>query len=105
MAIYTSTNAGATWNRLITLIATNTPAGGYNSTTNMSTTGAIGNNTEYMAPANNEWATKLFAMPVGTNMVRFTALSAFGNNLFIDDITSGPSTGTGTPLTLIPEKI
>ena len=104
MAIYTSTNAGATWNRLITLIATSTPALGYNSTTNMSTTGAIGNNTEYMAPANNEWATKLFVMPVGTNMVRFTALSAFGNNLFIDDITSGPSTGTGTPLTLIPEK-
>jgi hypothetical protein len=104
MAIYTSTNGGTTWNRLITLIATNTPATGYNSTTNMTTTGAIGNNTEYMTPANNEWGTKIFQIPAGTNQVRFTALSAFGNNLFIDDITSGPSTGTGTPLTLTPDK-
>ncbi|MBN8568929.1 MAG: S8 family serine peptidase [Ignavibacteria bacterium] len=104
MAIYTSTDAGTTWSRLITLIATNTPALGYNSTTNMTTTGAIGNNTEYMTPANNEWATKLLQMPLGTNKVRFTALSAFGNNLFIDDITAGSATGTGNQLAVIPEN-
>ncbi len=104
LAIYTSTNGGTTWNRLITLRATNTPATGYNSTNNLSTTGAIGNNTEYMTPANNEWGTKLFAMPVGTNMVRFTALSAFGNNFFVDDITAGGATGTGNNISLTPEK-
>jgi hypothetical protein len=60
MAIYTSTDGGTTWARLITLIAKNTPATGYNSTNNLTTTGAIGNNTEYMSPANNEWGTKLF---------------------------------------------
>ncbi|MBN8569672.1 MAG: T9SS type A sorting domain-containing protein [Ignavibacteria bacterium] len=104
MAIYTSTDGGTTWARLITLIAKNTPATGYNSTNNLSTTGAIGNNTEYMTPANNEWGTKLLAMPIGTDRVRFTALSAFGNNAFIDDVTAGGPTGTGTPISLIPEK-
>ncbi len=104
MAIYTSTDGGTTWARLITLIAKNTPATGYNSTNNLTTTGAIGNNTEYMSPANNEWGTKLLAMPIGTDRVRFTALSAFGNNAFIDDVTAGGPTGTGTPLTMVPDK-
>ncbi len=104
MSIWTSADGGATWNRLITLRATNTPATGYNSTNNLSTTGAIGNNTEYMSPANNEWGTKILAMPIGTDRVRFTALSAFGNNLFIDDVTAGGPTSSETPITLVPDK-
>ena len=104
MGIFTSTDAGTTWVKLITLKATNTPQLGYNSHSNLTTTGAIGNNTEYMLPANNEWATKILLMPAGTNKVQFTAWSAFGNNAFIDDITSGPVTGTGNQLTLTPDK-
>jgi len=104
MGIFTSTNNGTNWVKLITLKATNTPQLGYNSSSNLTTTGAIGNNTEYMLPANNEWATKIFAMPIGTDKVMFTAWSAFGNNAFIDDITAGGATGTGTSLTLTPDK-
>jgi hypothetical protein len=47
---------------------------------------------------------EIISMPIGTDRVRFTALSAFGNNAFIDDITAGGPTGTGTPLTLVPDK-
>jgi len=104
MGIFTSTDGGTAWVKLITLRATNTPQLGYNSSNNLSTTGAIGNNTEYMLPANNEWATKILEMPVGTNKVQFTAYSRFGNNLFIDDITAGGATGTGSQITLTPDK-
>jgi len=104
LGIFTSTNNGANWVKLITLKATNTPQLGVNSHANLTTTGAIGNNSEYMLPANNEWATKILSMPIGTNKVMFTAWSAFGNNMFIDDISAGPVTGNGTQLSLIPDK-
>ena len=104
LGVFTSLDGGTTWVRLITLKATNTPQLGYNSSTNLSTTGAIGNNTEYMTPANNEWATKIFEIPVGTNKVQFTAYSRFGNNLFIDDVTAGVGTSTGSQISLTPDK-
>ena len=104
LGIFTSSNNGANWVKLITLKATNTPQLGTNSHANLTTTGAIGNNSEYMSPANNEWATKILSMPIGTNKVMFTAYSCFGNNMFIDDITAGPATGTGTSLSLIPDE-
>lgn len=104
LGIFSSTDNGVTFTKIITLKATNTPQLGYNSHSNLTTTGAIGNNSEYMTPANNEWATKILLMPTGTNKVRFMAYSVFGNNMFIDDITAGPATGTGTPIALIPEK-
>jgi len=103
LGIFTSTNNGGVWVKLITLKATNTPQLGTNSHANLTTTGAIGNNTEYMLPANNEWATKILQMPLGTDKVMFTAWSAFGNNAFIDDINAGGSTGNGTQLTLTPD--
>ena len=44
-------------------------------------------------------------MPIGTNKVRFVAKSAFGNNLYIDDVTSGLVTGiNNSPITLSPER-
>lgn len=104
LGIFVSSNGGTTWARIITLRATNTPQLGYNSSNNLSTAGAIGNNTEYMTPANNEWATKILEIPVGTNKVQFTAYSRFGNNLFLDDITAGSATGTGSQISLTPDK-
>lgn len=100
MAIFTSTNNGTTWTRLIGLYASTTPQGGTNSSTNLSTAASQ----SQFTPTASQWGTKIFAMPVGTNKVMFTAYSGFGNDLFIDDITSGGPTGVVTPLSLIPER-
>ena len=99
--IETSTNAGATWTRLIGMYQSLTLSSGYNSTPVMTTVAATA---QFLAPAPGDWATKLYQMPIGTNQVRFVAKSAFGNNLYIDDVTSGPATGTGSPISLVPDK-
>ncbi len=55
-------------------------------------------------PTSSQWATKKYAVPVGTNRISFKAISAFGNNLFLDSICliSG-ATGIATPVSsLIP---
>jgi hypothetical protein len=102
--IETSTNNGSTWTRLIGMGASQTISSGTNSTPIMTTVG--GPFTGAFTPtAANQWATKVFAMPVGTNKVRFVAKSDFGNNLYIDDITSGLITGiNNSPVTLTPQK-
>ena len=100
MGVFTSTNGGTTWNLLITLKANTTPQLGVNSSNNLSTAAS---QTQF-TPTAAQWATKIFLMPTGTNMVRFTGYSVFGNDAFIDDITAGGPTGIETPLTLAPEK-
>jgi hypothetical protein len=37
-------------------------------------------------PTSTQWATKAYNLPVGTNMFKFKAISAFGNNLWLDNI-------------------
>ena len=37
-------------------------------------------------PANNEWRSRIFALPAGTNKLRFKAKSGYGNNLYLDNI-------------------
>lgn len=37
-------------------------------------------------PSSAEWITQRYALPVGTNRVKFRAVSDYGNNLFIDSI-------------------
>ena len=99
--IETSTNAGTSWTRLIGMYQSTTLSSGTNSTPMMTTVAAT---TQLTAPTASQWATKIYLMPVGTNMVRFVAKSAFGNNLFIDDITSGTATGIGDPISFTPTK-
>ncbi|CAN5642042.1 hypothetical protein BH10BAC5_BH10BAC5_28910 [soil metagenome] len=99
--IETSTNAGASWTRLVGMYQSLTLSSGTNSTPVMTTVSATA---QLTAPTASQWATKIFAMPVGTNMVRFIAKSAFGNNLFVDDITSGNTTGIGNSLSFTPDK-
>ncbi len=41
-------------------------------------------------PTADQWATKSITLPVGTNKLLFRGISAFGNNLFIDNITVEP---------------
>jgi predicted esterase len=40
-------------------------------------------------PTASEWATKRYALPVGTNRIRFTAMSAWGNYLYLDNCIVG----------------
>ena len=37
-------------------------------------------------PQANEWATIKYSLPAGTNKVRFSAKSGYGNNLYLDNI-------------------
>jgi hypothetical protein len=75
LQIYTSTNGGTNWTSLILL--------------NGGTAGPLntgGTTTGYFVPTAGQWATKKYALPVGTNRVRFTAISAYGNCLYVDNI-------------------
>ncbi len=40
-------------------------------------------------PTASEWATKTYTLPSGTNRVRFKAVSAYGNNLYVDNCAIG----------------
>ena len=83
LGVFTSTNNGATWTLFKTFIATQTPQTGTNTSSNLTTASGSG---EYTAPANNEWGTKFLPLPIGVNKVKFTTWSAYGNNLFVDNI-------------------
>lgn len=82
LQISTSTDGGVNWTLLVTL------DGGVN--------GPLATappDTNAFLPSPSQWATKSYGLPVGTNKARFTAISAFGNNLYIDNIS------VGTPFT------
>ncbi|MBS1494218.1 MAG: S8 family peptidase [Bacteroidetes bacterium] len=98
--VETSTDAGTTWTRLLGMYQSASLTSGYNSSPVMSTVSS----TSSFTPTASQWATKILSMPVGTNKIRLTAKSAYGNNLYIDNITSGTVTGIGNQLTLTPEK-
>jgi len=76
LQISTSTNGGATWASLVILY------GGVGGPLN--TGGAV--STGVFVPTEAQWATKAYLLPVGTNKVKFTALSAYGNELYVDNI-------------------
>jgi hypothetical protein len=78
MQIWTSTNGGTTWASLILL------SGGVSGplVTAPPTTAVF-------VPTASQWATKRYALPVGTNKVKFTGISAYGNELYIDNILIG----------------
>ncbi|MEO8664742.1 MAG: DUF4394 domain-containing protein [Ignavibacteria bacterium] len=97
-----STDNGTSWTVIMRMGASQTLSSGYNSSGNMTTVGGPFPGA-FTPTAANQWATKIFPMPVGTNKVRFVGKSGFGNNLYIDNITSGTATGSGnTPVTIIP---
>ena len=75
LTIWTSNNAGSSWTKLVGL------KGGY--TGPLNTGGATSGQ---FVPNSSQWATKKYALPVGTNKVRFRAHTAFGNELYLDNI-------------------
>lgn len=78
LKIWYSTNGGAAWTELITL---NGGASGP-----LKTAPATG--TPFI-PLSSQWASKKYGLPIGTNMLKFTAISAIGNNLYLDNIKIG----------------
>jgi hypothetical protein len=77
LVIETSTDGGTSFSRLVAL------AGGSTVGTGMVTAPPSFNS---FTPTSSQWATKSYALPVGTNKIRFVAKSAFGNNLYLDNI-------------------
>jgi hypothetical protein len=74
MILY-STDFGATFNTLVTY---NGGAGGEMVTAPPTM--------DIFVPTAGQWATKFVELPSGTNMLRFRAISAYGNNLYLDNI-------------------
>jgi hypothetical protein len=75
LKLYYSTNGGATYTLLAGL------AGGPGGILN--TGGAV---TVPFVPTSGQWGTYSVTLPPGTDKIRFTAISAWGNNLYIDNV-------------------
>jgi len=45
-----------------------------------------GTTLDYFIPNASQWDSVSVSLPAGTNMLKFTAISAYGNNLYLDDI-------------------
>ncbi|MEO8664676.1 MAG: Omp28-related outer membrane protein [Ignavibacteria bacterium] len=78
LEIYTSPDNGTTWTLMTTIIggpsgplATSSPT------------------YDLFVPTSSQWATKKYLLPDGTNKVKFRGVSAFGNNLYLDNIKIG----------------
>lgn len=78
LEISTSTNGGTTWTLLITL---NGGVSGPLVTAPPQSAAFI--------PSAGQWATKAYPLAAGVNKVRFTAVTAYGNNLYVDNILIG----------------
>jgi hypothetical protein len=77
MNVYYSSDNGSSYTLLLAM------PGGTSGILN--TGGSVGNNTAFV-PTASQWATQTLALPAGTNKIKFTAISAFGNNLFLDNV-------------------
>jgi hypothetical protein len=75
MDVYYSTNAGVSYTLLLAM-----PGG----TTGILNTGGIA--TDPFIPTSAEWATQTLTLPAGTNMIKFTGISAYGNSLYLDNV-------------------
>ena len=75
MDVYYSTNNGSTYTLLLAM-----PGG----TSGILNTG--GTTTSPFVPTAGQWGSQTLTLPAGTNKVKFTATSAYGNNLYLDNV-------------------
>ncbi len=75
LEIYTSIDEGQSYQLAEAMLGG--PSGPLN------TAGSTGSN---FVPTAGQWATKTIVLPQGTNALRFTAISAYGNNLYLDNV-------------------
>ncbi|MEI7662212.1 MAG: choice-of-anchor J domain-containing protein [Bacteroidota bacterium] len=76
LELYGSLNDGVAYTLLTTWL------GGAAGPLNTAGTAAVA-----FVPAAGQWATKSYQLPAGTNRVKFRGVSAYGNNLYLDNIT------------------
>ncbi|MFM7747405.1 MAG: fibronectin type III domain-containing protein, partial [Bacteroidota bacterium] len=55
-----------------------------------------GTTTASFVPTATQWGTRSMLIPVGTNKVSFKGISAYGNNLYIDNVSVTPCSSTAT---------
>jgi hypothetical protein len=91
LEIQTSTNNGTTW---VTLVTLNGGVSGQLVTAPPQTS--------VFTPNASQWSSKTFPVPIGTNKLRFNAISAYGNNLYLDSICVVTPVGVINPAGLIP---
>ena len=75
LAIQVSTNGGATYALLADM------AGGVTGALN-----TAGTESGYFVPTAADWRMKNLALPAGANRLRFDAITAYGNNLYLDNV-------------------
>jgi hypothetical protein len=75
MDVYYSIDGGANFTLLLAM-----PGG----PTGILNTGGV--STAAFVPTAAQWATRTITLPAGTNMVAFNATSAYGNNLYLDNV-------------------
>ena len=93
LQIQASTNGGTTWMLVITL--------------NGGVSGQLVTappQTAEFTPNSNQWKWQSIDLPQNTNRVQFNAITAYGNNLYIDSICIKDVTGNITPITLTPNE-
>jgi hypothetical protein len=78
LKIWYSTNGGSSWDTIVIL-----NGGTSGPLVTAPSTGAA------FVPTPTQWATKGFSLPLGTNKLKFTAIGAWGNNLYLDNIKIG----------------
>jgi hypothetical protein len=87
LIVYTSSNNGSTWTQLVVL------PGGVNGSLN-----TAGSTASSFTPTSlAQWSTFSTPIPAGVNLIRFEAVSDFGNNLYIDDVRVEPTPSCATP--------
>lgn len=74
LEIFISSDNGVSWNTMVSLtggvsgpLATASPT------------------YDLFVPTPSQWATKSYFLPIGTNKIKFTGITAFGNNLYLDN--------------------
>ena len=78
LRIESSTNGGSTYSLITVLYSSSNYGASYALSTTSSTSSFV--------PTSTQWNTRAFGLPVGTNKIRFTAVSGYGNDMFLDSI-------------------
>lgn len=81
LIIETSTNGGTSYSVLKKLKGFTTDTIGVGNSLK-----TVAAQTSAFTPTAGQWLTKKWALPVGTNKIKFRARSGFGNNLYLDSI-------------------